>query len=668
MPAPSKLRDLIRQIRASRTAADERAVISKECAYIRTAFKEEDHEFRCRNVAKLLYIHMLGYPAHFGQLECLKLVASPKFADKRIGYLGVMMLLDERTDVHLLVTNSLKNDMNSSNHYIVSLALTALASICSPEMGRDLVGEVEKLLKSSNPFIRKKAALCAVRIIRRVPELLENFLASTRALLSERNHAVLLTGVTLMYEMCLISHDCIVQFRKLVPSLVRALKNLVMSGFLPEHDVAGVTDPFLQVRLLRLLRLLGKGDPETSDSMNDILAQVATNTETTKNVGNAILYETVLAIMDIQSESGLRVLAVNILGRFLLNNDKNIRYVALNTLLQTVVADANAVQRHRNTIVDCLKDPDISIRRRAMELIFALINHSNIRALCRELLIFLEVADPEFKSYLASNLFQVAEKYSPNKRWHIDTVTKVLVNCTYHVKDDVVTGLIQLISQTSELWAYTTQKLYLALREDTRSQPLVQVAVWAIGEYGDLLVAGAVEEEEPIEVTEVEVIDLLESVLRSPFSVKVTKEYAVTALIKLTTRFSTGIERIMNLIMQYQTSIDMELQKRAVEYTNIFNVQSLRAALLERMPPFERKGTAADVMTAIEPEDMPIQGQSSAGGGDDLFDILGAAPASAPAPAFQTNFTAAANNASSLLDMLSSPAPVAAAAPAPSSS
>lgn len=59
-----------------------------------------------------------------------------------------------------------------------------------------------------------------------------------------------------------------------VPLLVKNLKSLVTTGYSPEHDVSGITDPFLQVKILRLLRMLGKGDQQASDTMNDILAQV----------------------------------------------------------------------------------------------------------------------------------------------------------------------------------------------------------------------------------------------------------------------------------------------------------------------------------------------------------------------------------------------------------
>ncbi len=137
------------------------------------------------------------------------------------------------------------------------------------------------------------------------------------------------------------------------------------------------------------------------------------------------------------------------------------RYVALNTLLKVVQADYNAVQRHRSTIVDCLKDPDVSIKkyvllstsgsvctrvlvlllsergailllciqtsciteqtcdilnspycssRRAMELGFALINANNIRGMVKELLFFLEKCDPEFKGDCSSNLVMAAER------------------------------------------------------------------------------------------------------------------------------------------------------------------------------------------------------------------------------------------------------------------
>ncbi|KRZ69607.1 AP-1 complex subunit gamma-1, partial [Trichinella papuae] len=583
---PMRLRDLIRQVRAARTAAEERTVVQKECANIRETFREEDSVWRCRNVAKLLYIHMLGYAAHFGQLECLKLIASSRFTDKRVGYLGAMLLLDEKTDVHLLITNSLKSDLNSQSQFVTGLALSALSSICSQEMCRDLAGEVERLLKSSNTYLRKKAALCAFRIIKKVPDLLEMFVSSSRALLNEKNHGVLISGICLIQEMCERSPDVLVYFKKLVPNMVRILKNLLMSGYSPEHDVTGISDPFLQVKLIKLLRLLGKNDMDCSETMNDILAQVATNTENSKNVGNAILYETVLTIMDIRSESGLRVLAVNILGRFLLNPDKNIRYVSLNTLAKTVNVDITAVQRHRTTIVDCLKDPDITIKKRAVELCFALINATNIRSMTKEILIFMETAEPEFKAMCSLNMYIATERFSPNRRWHFDTMLKVMKVAGNNVPDDVISSMIQLISECSEIQAYAVVQLYKAAQEDTTAaQPLLQVACWSIGEFGDMLINyQESDDSELVRIDETLVLHLLEKILFHSMMHINTKEYALTALCKMCTRFPNLENEIQRSIEKYNVSMNLELQQRSCEFNRLLDQRNLRDALLERMP------------------------------------------------------------------------------------
>ncbi len=49
--------------------------------------------------------------------------------------------------------------MNHSNMYAVGLALCTFANISSEEMSRDLANEIEKLLGSSNTYIRKKVRL-----------------------------------------------------------------------------------------------------------------------------------------------------------------------------------------------------------------------------------------------------------------------------------------------------------------------------------------------------------------------------------------------------------------------------------------------------------------------------------------------------------------------------
>jgi hypothetical protein len=52
-------------------------------------------------------------------------------------------------------------------------------------------------------------------------------------------------------------------------------------------------------------------------------------------------------------------MAVNVLGKFLAHTDNNMRYVALNTLAKIAVTELRALQQHRTTVVECLRDTDI---------------------------------------------------------------------------------------------------------------------------------------------------------------------------------------------------------------------------------------------------------------------------------------------------------------------
>nr|XP_020753006.1 AP-1 complex subunit gamma-like 2 isoform X6 [Odocoileus virginianus texanus] len=408
-----------------------------------------------------------------------------------------------------------------------------------------------------------------------------------------------------------------------VPQLVHTLRTLVMTGCSTEHSVSGVSDPFLQVQILRLLRILGRNHEESSETMNDLLAQVATNTDASRNAGSAVLFETVLTIMDIRSAAGLRVLAVNILGRFLLNSDRNIRYVALTSLLKLVQSDHSAVQRHRPTVVECLREPDASLSRRALELSLALVNSSNVRTMTQELQGFLESCPPDLRADCASGILLAAERFAPTKRWHIDTILRVLTTAGTYVRDDAVANLIQLIGGAQELHAYSVRRLYSALAEDISQQPLVQVAAWCIGEYGDLLLEGTCEETEPLQVgpalgvhrggtcegrqgrpqghslcppplrkvEEDVVLALLERVLQSHMSLPATRGYALTALMKLSTRLHGDNNRICQVMSIYGSCQDVELQQRAVEYNALFRkYDHLRAAVLEKMPLVERGG------------------------------------------------------------------------------
>lgn len=62
-------------------------------------------------------------------------------------------------------------------------------------------------------------------------------------------------------------------------------------------------------------------------------------------------------------------------------------------MLKATFLDLQAVQKHLNTIMECLRDPDFTIQKRSLTLILALIDQTNIRLVFREIFIFISAID-----------------------------------------------------------------------------------------------------------------------------------------------------------------------------------------------------------------------------------------------------------------------------------
>ncbi|KDQ30081.1 hypothetical protein PLEOSDRAFT_1053480 [Pleurotus ostreatus PC15] len=372
-----------------------------------------------------------------------------------------------------------------------------------------------------------------------------------------------------------------------------------------------------------------------------------------------------MTVLEIEADTGLRVMAINILGKFLGNRDNNIRYVALNTLNKVVSMDTSAVQRHRNIILDCLRDGDISIRRRALELSYALINEQNVRVLIRELLAFLEVADDEFKLGMTTQISLAAEKFAPNKRWHIDTVLRVLKLAGNFVREEILSAFIRLVAHTPELQAYTASKLYTALQADISQESLTLAAMWVIGEYSDILLEGGlVDEDHPKQISDKDVVDLILSTLDSPYSNYLIRQFALASLTKISARHTASQlqqDRVAELLAKYTASPELELQQRAVEFASLFTLGPIREGVLERMPPPELKATVMGVVSESKPVGSTKVGKDVDLLGDDTLTTSGPAANGQAAAAAQNNQDLLAeifgSSSTSSAPMTSTPAP-----------
>lgn len=463
------LKDLIKAYRACTTSAEERALVKKESAHIRDLFKEGDTAFRRRNISKLLFFHMNGFPTNFGMTECIKLCASDSFADKRVAYLGLMILVDETEDILMLVTNSLKRDLSSTDQHIVGLALTVLGDLASEDMARDLLPDVEKHLDSNNSYIRKKAVLAAVRAVRKLPtDETDVFLSHIPGLFDSHVSGAHIAGTAL-----------IVSFANCRPSSVKVLQSSTSSVLLgvlrdlliPSNrstssniSVSGIRNPFMQVRTMHALRSIGIGNAQDlQENIADILAQVASNTDGSKISGAAVLFECVRTIIALNMPSQLQSLAVTILGKFLSHKDPNVRHVGLQELVKVVNLGRHDVdiEGFRKTITDCLQEPDPTIKRRAVELLYAIASSSNSAEISKELIGFMSSAeDDSLREDTCRKICSIADRFSPSHEWHCEIFFAALQVADTTMPESLISSFLGFVSANPPVQSYVSTLVY----------------------------------------------------------------------------------------------------------------------------------------------------------------------------------------------------------------
>ena len=595
-----KIRQLIKRVRACRTAEEERSVINKESAEIRNLSKDPNAPHKARNLCKAIYMQMMGYQTSFMQMSCINLLASSDYTEKRIAYSALPLVIDSTSQVLLLATSTIKKDLqNRDNPEIQALALNAVGDVCTPDMCREISMEVANIIQNAEDSnVKKKAACAAVVIIKNCPEMMDSYIDKIPLLLEDRTHSVCLSGIYLVLEMINKNPTIIEKIKKYHSMFVKYEKSLLSVSYSPEFDVNGITDPFLQAKILEIMQYTAKDDKELIDELADLFVSVQSITEASKQTGYALQYEIIKAINNLNASSGMKSLSNNILGKFLSSNDYNLKYIALNTLKDVARKDLASVQKHRSVILEFLKDNDISLQKRALDLIYLIINRNNLKNITKECLIFLPKAEDEIKYELTKKLQDSIVKYSLSYKWEIDSLIKMVINSKGKIYEDVLSQIINSIIKVKDLYIYSAHKAFLALKvkKNENNPSLAKLCIYIIGELSTYLINNNTLncKNEPITVSDKDILALLKEVgiKHNNLGNETVIEYLLNALVKLFIKLPDKRSEIEAMIKQYRRSYFSEVQSRSLEYLqfNKSDKDEMKKKMVEAVPLPKKEG------------------------------------------------------------------------------
>lgn len=137
--------------------------------------------------------------------------------------------------------------------------------------------------------------------------------------------------------------------------------------------------PWVQLKLLQILAVLGASDKNASEGMYEILREVMKRADIGINVGYAIVYECVRTVTSIYPDPALIEDAASSISRFITSDNHNLKYLGVNALAAIVQIDSKYAAEHQLVVVNSLEDPDETLKRKTLDLLCQLQLHGGRR-------------------------------------------------------------------------------------------------------------------------------------------------------------------------------------------------------------------------------------------------------------------------------------------------
>ncbi|XP_071511137.1 AP-4 complex subunit epsilon-1-like [Diadema antillarum] len=555
---------LIRAIRRTSSKAEQERIVQKELDLIRQNLAQpEVSQTKMKEfLVRLIYCEMLGQSANFSYIHALKMAQQGVLLNKRVGYLAVGLFLHPQHELILLLINTIQKDLHSTNILDVCVGLTASSQLIGPEMIPAILPSIEEKLQHPQEVVRKKAVLALHSFLLKSPQLISQMTDRFQQALCDRAPGVM-NAVLHIYRTLITDNPS--QHRTLVRSLVSILDQVIQRKLSAEFEFRGVPAPWLQIQLLEMLAILGENNLKTSQLMYDVLEQTLDASTNVTLISSGVQYECIMTIARIHPKPALLKKAANCISLFLQASANNLKYVGLKALSAIHKVYPDCTLQHQLTVVECLEDADLTIRKATLNLLYQMCNKDNITAISEKLLDCLDVTEEdEFsKREHIHKVIELSHRFHPSLRWYVDNILKILQQGDDFVPPDTVNNVICAIQKDPLDPILCGSIIQLALSvasEKSLTEYSTQLVAWILGEHG-------CSERSPVPASEMLTILSRLLVRRGPLTTQTphTKDCVLAAITKAVSRSGLVTEEARKITTGMMASKFVEVRQRASE-------------------------------------------------------------------------------------------------------